>query len=159
MFAHNEQCLPYPEAIQQRVQQQQQVRQQQHFHVVNITHVQPRPAPQDLMDIHNNKEAAATAAANPTIDIAKLLHDVVHLDKQQQQLLYMSKEMIHASLVGTGLPEQKVVVDDLEGDALPTANNGNDFGIDLESKNRFGTVLESKQIGRNSSKSFWNRRP
>jgi len=40
-----------------------------------------------------------------------------------------------------------------------TANNGNDFGIDLESKNRFGTVLESKQIGRNSSKSFWNRRP
>ena len=118
MFAHNEQCLPYPEAIQQRVQQQQQVRQQQHFHVVNITHVQPRPAPQDLMDIHNNKEAAATAAANPTIDIAKLLHDVVHLDKQQQQLLYMSKEMIHASLVGTGLPEQKVVVDDLEGDAL-----------------------------------------
>jgi len=59
VFAYNEQCLPYPEAIQQRVQQQQQP-QQQHFHVVNITHVQPRPAPQDLMDVGNAKKNNTT---------------------------------------------------------------------------------------------------
>ena len=83
VFAHNEQCLPYPEAIQQRVQQQQQP-QQQHFHVVNITHVQPRPAPQEPMDVDNDKEAAATAAENPTIDIEKILYDVVNAHLAQQ---------------------------------------------------------------------------